>query len=437
MKTEALSLSSQRAIRRHLVAGAIAVAVVTVGIGGLAATTELSGAVVASGFIVVESSVKKVQHPAGGIVGELKVRNGDRVKTGDLLVRLDDTMTRASLAIVVKSLTELSARGARLESERDGLASVVFPKDLLARAGNPDVDRVMTGEAKLFELRNEARTGQKSQLKERVTQLQEEIRGLIAQESAKAHEAELIKAELKAVRELWEKYLTDIKRLTQTEREAARIEGDRGRLIAAAAQAKGKITETELQILQLDQDLRSEVARELREIQAKSAELAERRVAAEDQLKRIELLAPHDGTVHQLQIHTVGGVIIAGEPVMLIVPDADALTVEARVGPQDVDQLRVGQPSVVRFPSFNLRSTPELNGTVSYVSADLLTDARTGLNYFLARIALPEQELARLGDVRLVPGTPVEAFVQTGARTVLSYLVKPIQDQAMRALRER
>jgi HlyD family secretion protein len=141
--------------------------------------------------------------------------------------------------------------------------------------------------------------------------------------------------------------------------------------------------------------------------------------------------------VHQLQVHTVGGVITAGEPVMLIVPDADALTVEVRVGPQDVDQLRVGQPSVVRFPSFNLRSTPELNGAVSYVSADLLTDARTGLNYFLARIALPEQELARLGDVKLVPGTPVEAFIQTGARTVLSYLVKPIQDQAMRALRER
>jgi HlyD family secretion protein len=437
MKTEAPSISSQRSIRRHLIAGAAAVAMVTVGIGGLAATTELSGAVVASGFIVVESSVKKVQHPTGGIVGELKVRNGDHVKMGDLLIRLDDTMTRANLAVVVKSLTELAAREARLESERDGRPGVVFPQHLLARAGNPDVDRVIAGETKLFELRYEARTGQKSQLKERVTQLQEEIRGLLAQESAKAHEAELIKAELKAVRELWEKYLTDIKRLTQSEREASRIEGERGRLVAAAAQARGKITETELQVLQLDQDLRSEVARELREIQAKSAELVERRVAAEDLLKRVELLAPQDGTVHQLQVHTIGGVITAGEPVMLIVPDSDALTVEVRVGPQDADQLRIGQPSLIRFSSFNLRSTPELNGTVSYVSADLLTDPRTGLNYFVARIALSEQELARLGDIKIVPGAPVEAFIQTGARTVLSYLVKPIQDQAMRALRER
>lgn len=431
------AIRSRKSIQRHIVSGAMVVAIVAVGLGGIAATTELSGAVVASGFLVVDTNVKKVQHPTGGVVGELHVRNGDRVRSGDLLLRLDETITKANLAIVSKSLDELAARQARLEAERDGLEELIFPNDLRARANNPDVGRAIAGERRLFELRSSARIGQKAQLKERIAQLQEEIRGLTSQATAKRQEIELIRFELMAVRRLWQKQLVPISRMTAIEREATRLDGERGHLLSAVAQARGKVTETELQVLQLDQDLRSEVARELREIQAKSAELVERKVAAEDQLKRIEIRAPQDGMVHQIQAHTIGGVITAGEPIMLIVPDSDSLTVEVRVNPQDIDQLRINQPAKVLFSAFNLGSTPELNGIVSHISADLVTDTRTGLNYFLARITLSDREIAKIGEIRLVPGMPAEAFIQTGARTILSYLVKPLRDQAMRSFRER
>jgi membrane fusion protein, type I secretion system len=228
-----------------------------------------------------------------------------------------------------------------------------------------------------------------------------------------------------------------IQRVTALERDAARLEGERGQLIASTAQAKGKISEIELQILQIDQDLRSEVAKDLREVQGKIAELVERKVAAEDQLKRIDIRAPQDGMVHQSTVHTVGGVITPGEAIMLIVPEADALTVEAKLAPQDIDQVRVGQTAALRFSAFSQRTTPELDGVVSRVSADLTTDQRTGAAYYVVRITLSDSEIARLGGLRLVPGMPVEAFIKTGERTVLSYVMKPFTDQINRSFRSR
>ena len=239
------------------------------------------------------------------------------------------------------------------------------------------------------------------------------------------------------MRDLWRKNLVQIQRVTALERDAARLEGERGQLIAATAQSKGKISEIELQIIQIDQDLRSEVAKELREVQAKIAELVERKVAAEDQLKRIDIRAPQDGLVHQLAVHTVGGVITPGEAMMLIVPEADNLTVEAKLNPQDIDQVQPGQKAVLRFSTFNQRTTPELNGTVIRVSADLTTDQRSGVSYYTVRISIPEAEVARLGGLKLLPGMPLEAFIQTGERTVLSYLMKPMTDQIARAFRGR
>jgi len=428
---------SQRSIRRHLLGGLAVVALLAGGVGGLAATTELAGAVIAPGTMVVDTNVKKVQHPTGGIVGELRVRDGDRVKAGDVVVRLDETITQANRAIVVKSLNEMYARLARLEAERDDTAEARFPRELLARSGDPEVGRVIEGERNLFRLRKTARAGQKAQLKERIAQLKEEIQGLTGQIAAKKREIELIAQELEGVRDLWRKNLVQIQRVTALERDAARLEGERGHLIAASAQSKGKISEIELQIIQIDQDLRSEVAKELREVQAKIAELVERKVAAEDQLKRIDIRAPQDGSIHQLNVHTVGGVITAGEAMMLIVPEADALTAEAKLAPQDIDQVRPGQSAVLRFSTFNQRTTPELNGTVSRVSADLTTDQRTGTSYYTVRIAIPEDEVARLGGLKLLPGMPLETFIQTGERTILSYLTKPFTDQAARAFKGR
>lgn len=431
--------STRRSIRRHLVTGIAVVAFLVAGVGGWASTTELSGAVIAQGMLVVDTNVKKVQHPTGGVVGELKVRDGDRVKQGDVLVRLDETVTRANLAIVTKNLDELAARQARDEAERDGAKEIAFPPDLLARAeSSPEVARLVAGEIKLFENRRASREGQRAQLRERILQLGQQIEGLTQQATAKASEIELIQPELEGVRELWRKGLVQINRVTSLQRDAARLEGERGHLVAATAEAKGKIVETELQILQIDQDMRSEVSKELAEIRGRTSEYVERKVSAEDQLKRIDIRAPQDGVVHQMTVHTVGGVITAqGEPLMLIVPESDALRVEAKIQPQDVDQLHIGQRAVLRFSSFNQRTTPELTGQVTLVSADVSQDQKTAATFYTVHIRIPPEELARLEKLKLVPGMPVEAFVETSPRTVMSYLVRPMHDHLMRAFREK
>ena len=426
----------QRSIRRHLIVGLATVALLAGGVGGWAFTTEIAGAVIAPGFLVVDTNVKKVQHPTGGIVGQLFVRDGQRVKAGDLVVRLDDTIVRANLAIVTKSLDELTARQARLEAERDDSKNPAFPPDLLARRSDPDLERVLAGEQRLFELRRTARLGQVSQLKEQITQLKEQISGLQDQAKAKTREIDLITQELKGVQELWRKNLVQMTRLTALERDAARLEGERGALISSIAQTKGKVTETELKIIQIDQDMRMEVGKELAEIRAKLSELSEKLVSAEDQLKRIDMRAPQDGMVHQLSVHTIGGVITQGEPIMLIVPEADDLTVEARVEPQKIDQLHLGQTAILRFSAFNQRTTPEVKGRVTRISADLIQDQKSGASFYTIRISMLPEEVKRLGPHRLIPGMPVEAFVQTADRTVISYLLKPLQDQIMKAFRE-
>lgn len=431
-----LSSPTSDAMRRYLLLGTATACMLVFGVGGWAATTELAGAVIAPSVLVVDSNVKKVQHPTGGVVDVLLVRDGDRVQAGDLLVRLDETVTRSNLAVVQKDLIELSARRAREEAERDGEESIVFPADLLSQRGDPEVALVITGEERLFTMRRAAREGQKSQLKERIGQLKEEVQGLNEQIGAKDSELQLIAQELKGVRELWQKNLVPVTRVTALERDGARLGGERGALVAALAQAKGKISETELQILQIDQDLRAEVGRDLAEIRAKISELVEKRVAAQDQLKRVDIRSPQDGVVHQLSIHTVGGVVTAGEPIMLIVPEGDALTVEAKIAPQDIDQVRIGHKAVLRFTAFSRRTTPELNGEVSRISADISQDEKTGTSFYTVRITLPQSEIDRLNGLRLVPGMPVESFIQTGERTVVSYLTKPLRDQLMKAWRE-
>jgi HlyD family secretion protein len=428
---------TRRSMRRHLLGAVVVVCILVIGVGGWGATAVISGAVVAAGSLVVDSNVKKVQHPTGGIVGDLRVRDGDHVRAGDIVVRLDETVTRANLAIVSKGLDELMARKARLESERDGWDTVTFPVQLVAGASDPERAAIMDSERKLFNLRKTARNGQKAQLRERMAQLQEEIAGLTAQQNSKTKEITLVERELAGVRELWKQNLVQIGRLTALEREAARLDGERGQLVAASAQAKGKTAEIALQILQIDQDLASEVAKELREVDAKIGEFIERKVTAEDQLKRIDIRAPQDGTVFQLSVHTVGGVITASDPIMLIVPEADNLAVEVKVNPQDIDQLQLNQKAILRFTSFNARTTPEIEGVVTRISADISTDQRTGQSYYTLRISLPPEQVQRLGDVKLLPGMPVEAFVQTGDRTMLSYLMKPLHDQFVRAFREK
>jgi len=430
-------VDARSSIRLHLIVGLTVVVLLAGGLGGWASTAEISGALIAPGSIVVESSVKKVQHPTGGVVGELRAHDGDLVKAGDVVVRLDDTVTKANLAIVTKNLDGLLARAARLQAEQQGLDKVVFPALLLDRANDPDVKNVMASEAKLFEVRTTGRTGQKAQLRERITQLNEEIAGLLAQQQAKDQEIALVGKELVGVRGLYDQHLVQISRLSTLERDSARLTGERAQYLASIAQAKGKITETELQIIQVDKDMVSDVSKDLREANDKIGEYVERKVTAEDQLRRVDIRAPQDGMVEQSTVHTVGGVITAGDAIMMIVPQADDLQVEARVNPQDIDKLQVGEKTLLRLSALNQRTTPELNGAVIRVSPDVTIDQRTGQSYYTIRVSMPPEEVARLGEVKLIPGMPVEAFVQTGDRTMLAYLIKPLRDQLMRAFRER
>jgi HlyD family secretion protein len=428
-------------IREALIAGAAVVATLVVGVGGWAATAPLSGAVVAQGTVVVDNSVKKVQHSVGGRVGEIRVKDGDKVRQGDLLLRLDETVVRANMQIITKQLDELAIRIARLNAERDGATAIAIPPTLADRQEKPEIAALITGERTLFESRKSASAGQKAQLRERIAQLRDEIDGLTAQQDAKAAEIVLVKKELGGMEQLWNQNLMPISKLTAAQREAARLDGERAHLVSTAASARGKISETELQILQIDQNQRSEVVKELHEAQAKEAELVERRAAAGDQLDHVELRAPEAGVVHQLTAHTVGGVIAPGEQVMVIVPENEALVVESRISPMDIDHVHVGQPASIRLPAFSMRTTPEFEGIVTRISADLTKDREmvNGPSFYVARLALtgePGKRPEELG-LKLIPGMPAEAHIRTGERTALSYLLKPLNDQLGRAFKER
>ncbi|MDX8535169.1 HlyD family type I secretion periplasmic adaptor subunit [Mesorhizobium sp. VK25A] len=432
----AASGASHASIRFYTRLGVGIVILLAGGVGGWASVTEIAGAVIAPGTLVVDSHVKDVQHSTGGIIAEIDARDGDRVKAGDLLLRLDRTVPAANLGVVSKALDQLAARKARLDSERRGSDAIIFPNELLERVADPDVAEAVAGEKQHFETRRTSRAGQKSQLLERIAQLEKEIVGDTAQAQAKGKEIELVQKELASVRTLWAKKLISIDRLTQTEREATRLDGERGQLIAAQAQAQGRIAETKLQIIQIDLDLSTEVNKDLRDVDGQMGELLERKVAAEDQLKRVDIRAPQDGIVQQSIAYTVGGVVKPGETIMQVVPDNDSLAVEAKIAPSDIDQLWVGQPASLRFSAFNQRTTPQIDGVVERTSPDITTDQRTGVSYYTVRITTTAAEVARLGEVKLVPGMPVESFIKTEDRSVMSYLVKPLQDQISRAFRQ-
>lgn len=423
-------------IRRHSFVLAGAASFLVLGIGIMSAATDMAGAIVAQGTLVVQSNVKKVQHPTGGVAKSLLVDEGAHVAKGDLLIMLDEIVAKANLAAVTKSLWELEARQTRLQAERDGLDDIVFPTSL-TNLSDPSAQAIISGERRFFQLRREAADGQKRQLKEQIDQLQQQIGGMRDQLSAKQQEAELVTKELAGVQELWDQHLVAISRLSTLQRDAARLLGERGQLTASKAQASGKISETELKILQIDQDFRRDVAKELADVRAKYAETVEKQVAAHDQTDKLEIRAPQDGTVHDLALHTQGGVVTPGETIMTIVPDHDKLIIETHVAPQDIDQVKLDQPAILRFTNFNQRNTPEITGEVSRIGADISRDDKTSPSYFTVSIVVPLDEFAKLGDVRLLPGMPVDVFLKTSERTLLSYLIKPIADQIHRAFREK
>lgn len=425
----------QRARKDLLLGGAVA-ALLLIGGGAWAAFTPLAGAVIAPASLTLKSNVKSIQPPIGGVVADIPVHEGQAVPIGALLLRLDDTVAKANLAIVSQQIDELEARRARLKAEA-GLASGLFaPPNLAQRwASEPALAPIWDGEQRLLTAREEARAGQKSQLAEQTAQLKEQIGGLTLQAEAKAKEIKLIGVELEGMEQLAAKNLISISRATAVRREAARLEGELGQLRASIAAARGRIAEISIQILSIDQAARSDAATELRDVEAKLAELRERQVAARDQLSRMDVVAPTAGVVHDLMVHTLRSYVGAGDTVMKLVPRDDQFVVSAQVDPTDVDQVHRGQEARLRFSAFQQETTPEISGIVSQVSADVSIEERSGRHYYRVEVTPDPAGLATLDKDALVAGMPIEVHLRTTSRTPLSYLLKPLDDQLSRAFR--
>jgi HlyD family secretion protein len=407
------------------------------GIGGAwSLMAGLNGAVIASATLVVESYSKKVQHRDGGIVGDIMIRDGDRVTEGQDLVRLDNTDTKAELAIITGLLDEALIKRGRLEAQRDGLKVMILPAAINARTSDVDLANVIIGQKRLLESRIASLQGKKEQLVQQIDQLNEQIGGIDSQLDSKKTQLVLIKQEAVGLKKLQKQGLVPLSRILAMDRETARLDGELGELVASRAATLARVGEIKLQSIQIEEDGRSETLAELRDVEGKIAEYKERAVAAASRLERTTIKAPITGTVYQLALHTVGGVMAPGETVMLIVPEGDDLVLQAQVMPNDIDQVQTGQGATIRFPGFNARLTPEVQAKVTQVAADTSrVDANTP-PFYAVRLEISAEEIAKLGTNQLKPGMSAEAFIQTETRTPFSYLMKPLMDQFAHALRE-
>ena len=430
-------METDKSLRRFQTIGFLSIFAIFGVFGVWSAMADIQGAVIAPSVMTAESFNKKIQHKEGGIVRLINVKDGDFVTEGQELVVLDDTETKSELAIVSALLTELSTKRARIEAQRDSLPEIIFPADILARQVDPIVAKIMQGQITLFNARQAAISGKKEQLQQQIGQLQEEISGLAAQQKSTEQQISLITRELTGLKKLEKQGLVQISRVLSMEREQARLGGQRGDLVANRARAEGKIGEIKVAMIQLEEEDRAQYLTELRDVESRLAELTERQVAASSKLGRTIIRAPLEGTVYQTTVHTVGGVIAPGEPIMLILPKGDELVLQAQVSPQDIDQVRQGQDAIVRFPSLKDRFTPELKATVTNVAADTTQTDKNTPPFYAVTLKLQQQDLAQLGAHKLKPGMPAEAFIQTDMRTPLSYLLKPLADQLAHTFREK
>ena len=423
--------------RRPILLGFLALLLLVGGFGTWATLANISGAIVAPGQIEVEQNRQVVQHPDGGVVEEVLVVEGDTVAAGDVLIRLDAAELASELAIVEGQLFEIMARAARRRDERDEAAEVEFSQELLDRAeGWPEVAEMVDGQARLFEARGESLSKEAEQLARRNGQIDNQIEGIDAQSASLGRQLELIEKELENQRGLFERGLVSYDKVLTLEREEARLSGEIGRLTAQRAEAEGKITEIEIEILKLGTSRREEAITELRDIRAQEAELVERRQALTVRLSRLDIRAPVSGVIYGLTVNTPRSVIRPADPVLYLVPQDRPLVIAAKVEPIHVDQVFAGQSVVLRFPAFDSRTTPELSGKVVQVSADAFTDERSQATYYRAEIRLDEGEMAKLEGKSIIPGMPVDSYIRTNDRTPLAYLVKPLADYFNKAFRE-
>jgi len=399
----------------------------------MAATVPIGGAVIASGQVVVQSRVKRIAHPVGGVIGEILVRNGQHVDAGQVLLRLDDRITGADARFADLTVAQLLAQKARLEAERLGQA-IAFPAELTA-SPDPSATKAMADERHLFALRQTEATEMRAQLAARIAQDDEEIHGFEAQIAAIAEQRRLIDRERQGVRQLWDRQLVTISRMNQLDRTMADMGGTLGSLEAQIAQTRAKITEAHEQIIQLGQSRRVEASNDLNQINTALNQQQMRRVTASDSHDRSAIRAPYAGTIEKIAFAAVGDVIRAAEPIMEIVPDHDAMEIEAMVSPGDIDHVHLGQDARVRLASFSRAATPELAGKVTYVATDRTENAEAKQAYYLVHIALDRATVAREA-LDLKSGMPAEVHIASGSRSLLSYVIKPLRDQFARAFRD-
>jgi HlyD family secretion protein len=410
-------------------------AAVVVGLGAPLAFIPMTSAVIAGGEVTVASRVKKIAHPRGGVIAEIPVSNGTRVRAGQLLMRLDTNVSAASAAMTVESLDQLLAREARLRAERDAHGTIEFPAALLARQNDPLVANAISEEKRIFQLNRAARAGQHAAIQAQIAQASKASGSYVVQADVYRQQEALIAEERKANDALWEKRYTTLQRRNELARAAVGLHGNVASAEAQASQMSSKIAELRQQMIVLQEDSRRQAGAELAQVQGRIIDLRQNNVVAQDTNERNTIRAPYNGLVDKLAYTTIGGVVPAGDTIMEIVPEHDPLIVTAKVSPTDVDQLVSGQKVMLRFSAFNSRTTPEIQARLTKISADRTIDPQRGVSFFPVEIEISESELRKLGDLKLRPGMPVEAFIETGSRSMLSYLMKPLTDQFARAFR--
>lgn len=423
--------------RRPLALGIFALIALVLGLGGWAGFASLAGAIVAHGQIEVESQIQTVQHPDGGVVSQIMVRNGDLVKAGDILIQMDPNRYLSELAIIESQYFESLARRGRLEAERADLPKINFPALLMQELPQrPELADKMDGQRSLFKARRDGLFQSLEQLAKQSEQVIAQAEGIMAQTEALDRQRLLLRRELEDAQSLLAKGLAQAPRVMALEREAARLDGQHGELVAAKAQIAAKATEIDILRLRQSTARREEAETELSALADREMELAEKRGILLESIARLEIRAPVAGVIHQLSVTTPRSVIRPAETLLYLVPQDRPLIVSARIAPKDIDQVHQGQQVKLRFPAFSSRTTPELGGTLSGISADAVQDEQTGISFYRAEITIGEQELAYLGQLQLMPGMPVEVYIRTGDQTPLAYLLKPFTDYLSRAMRE-
>ncbi len=429
-RAEPAAALAQTLGRARLILGAT-----VLGLGLPLALVPISGAVIASGEVGMTTHVKKIAHPRGGVIAEVAVSNGTRVRAGQVLMRFDSNVSAANAAMTVESIDQLLARQARLRAERDALGGIAFPADLLVRAAKPMVAAAMAEQRRVFAINRAALSGQRAAIAAQVAQAHQAAGSYRVQADVYRQQEVLIAEERTANDALWEKRFTTLQRRNELARAAVGLHGSVASAQAQAAQLGSKVAELREQLFVIEQDARRQAGAELAQVESRLVELRQGNVVAQDANDRNTIRAPYAGVVDKLAFTTIGGVVPAGETIMEIVPDKDPLMVTARISPADVDQIRAGQEVILRFSAFNAGTTPEITGSLSRIGADRTVDPQHGLAFYPVEIAILPGELEKLRPLRLRAGMPAEAFVQTGSRTLLGYLTKPLGDQFARAFR--